>query len=145
MSYKQWVKKLKDIRKELYGETSSNQDNNMKFQSKKEELIDTICSELEKVKEIFEETGIPEEVPKITLKRQNGVSLHFPIVRYTTRYSSFIDFGLERTENGVGVRVKYIGYDQLLTPPIKVQSIREIILEYLEQRHETIRKIEKKY
>ena len=42
MSYKKWVKKLKDIRKELYGETSSNQDNNMKFESKKEELIDTI-------------------------------------------------------------------------------------------------------
>lgn len=145
MSYKKWVKKLKDIRKELYGTTSSNQDNNMKFQSKKEELIDTICSELEKVKEIFEETGIPEEAPKIRLNNQNGVSLHFPIVRHTARYSSFIDFGLERTENGVGVRVKYIGYDQLLSPPIKVQSIREIILEYLKQRREVIRKIEKKY
>lgn len=145
MSYKKWVKKLKDIRKELYGKTSSNQDNNMKFQSKKEELIDTICSELEKVKEIFKETGIPEEVPKIRLKSQNGVSLHFPIVRHATRYSSFIDFGLELTEKGVSVRVKYIGHDQLLTPPIKIQSIREIILEYLEQRREKIRNIEKKY
>jgi hypothetical protein len=100
---------------------------------------------LEKVKEIFEETGIPEEVPKIRLNNQNRVSLHFPIVRHTTRYSSFIDFGLERTKNGVGVRVKYIGHNQLLTPPIKVQSIRELIIEYLEQRREQIRKIESKY
>lgn len=140
-----WLEKLNETRKELYGEISTYQDENKKLGSQKKELIRSIRSELEKVEDVFKETGILEEVPKVRLTNKNGISLNFPIVRHTTHYGSFIDFKLELVENGFGVRVKYNGHNEFIAPPIEVQRIREKILEYLEQRRAQIKKIEKKY
>lgn len=145
MSDNGWLEKIRDINQDLYGEISNDSEENKKrLEAQKEELIQMILSELEKVEAIFDETGIPEEVPKIRLINQKGVSLKFPIVRHTTHYSSGVEFRLELVEKGFGVRVKWIGHNEFIAPPIEAQRIREKILEYLEQRKEEIKKIEKR-
>ena len=146
MSYKKWVNELKEIRNELYGEISiDSKGKKDRLESQKEDLIQMICSEFETVKEVFDETGVLGEMPKIEFVNEKTISLKFPIVRHTTFYSSGIDFGLDLVENGFGVQVKWIGHNDFVAPPIEPEMVREKILDYLKQRSEIIRKIEKKY
>lgn len=145
MSEKQFKERLEKIKADVYGQTFQDIKTKEKFYSQKQKLLKMIIRELEKVEEVFEHTGIPEESPNINLNYQGGVALTFPIVRHSTRYVSNMNFNLMRTKEGYGVQIKWIGHEQFLAPPVKKQQLEKKIIEYIKQRSAQIKKIEKKY
>jgi hypothetical protein len=145
MSDKQFVEILENLKEDLYGKTLQDTKAQEKFDSEKWKLVKMITCELKKVEEIFENTGIPEEIPNVVFNYQRGIALTFPIVRHSTRYIFNMNFDLMLTEEGYGIHIKWLGFDKFLNPPVEIEQIREKILEYLEERRKRIRKIESKY
>lgn len=149
VSDKQFLESLENIKEDIYvktfQETVTKEKLQEKFDSQKQRLVKMFRHELGKVVEIFDQTGIPEESPSIIFNNKKGFVLIFPIVRHSTRYVSRMEVNLLLTNDGYEVQIKWLGHNEFLEPPVESQTIKEKILDFLEQRREQIKNIENKY
>lgn len=132
MSEEEWVKKLKKIKletkKQIEDIRSGEEEFREKYKDQKKKIIEMIYSQVKLLEEAFK-----SEKPKIE-RHDWGVSLSLPIVHEHTHYTSGIHFYLKLTDKGYGVDVKRNGTSFFIHPPVELEAIKGLIIDYLEDR-----------
>lgn len=138
-----WVTEIRKIKQETEEEIAKIRSEEdvirEKYEPQKKKIIDKIRAELKPIVEVYTKPELPEmNKPRIEIHRDIRISLKMPIVSIGEWLGSDIDFYLKLTDDGYGVQVSCNGRTNFIKPPVKIETIRKEIKEYLEYRKKTI-------